>query len=260
MEVMEGAAPAKAGSASDKVRPATKRPAPDDLAKLAETYSLAALRRHYRVGHAVLVRWLTEVGIRSEGQRCVHRPMPEDFPSRAHERNAVLMEAYGCSDTLIARWRRQCGVACGTRKPARDLPHGFADVARRLTVKELMQRYGAGKGLITRWRKRVGGAAAPRPPAPRFQVAALPVLPPASRDMSIGGRAADHLRSPRGGGWVVYRCRETGEADRNGDHFLVGTRVMTEDDMLQMAERKGFRAFEDMPRATPAITSAAVSL
>lgn len=260
MDVMESAAPGMPGSASGYVRPGrAPRPVPDDFVARAAVLTRRELRRHYGIGAQLLGKWLVATGLLQASQpNSNYRQMPADFPARARERNADLREAYGCGDALIARWRRQCGIA--PLQPRQSpVPDDFADHAQ-LTARELSERYGVCKNTITDWRKKIGVVWRPPASAKRFRVAPLPILPPAGRDMSIMGRAADHLRTPRGGGWIVYRCTEAGQADRDGDHFFVGTRVMTEDDMLQMAERKGFRAFEDMPRLAPAITSAAVSL
>ena len=73
---------------------------------------------------------------------------------------------------------------------------------------------------------------------------ALPTPPSATRDFSVEGRAADHLRSPCGGGWAVCHCDKFGKFHRSGSHFRVGRMVMTPDEMLAFARRKGFQIFE----------------
>jgi hypothetical protein len=60
------------------------------------------------------------------------------------------------------------------------------------------------------------------------------------RDMSKAGQAADFLR--RLG--PVYRCTDLGRADIAGSMWRFGNAVLTADDLIDRAERKGWRAVE----------------
>ncbi|AGH48747.1 hypothetical protein G432_05100 [Sphingomonas sp. MM-1] len=214
------------------------RPVPDDFAALAATMSRAQMQAHYRVRSSTLSAWYVAAGLRPPVPS-QQRPAPADFAEHGRRPSAELRERYGCSNELLARWRKQHGISMADGPTARPVPEDFAIRARSSTNRELAEHYGVGRALISRWRAKCGlsgGISTYRWKVPTpTQVGA--------RDSSLAGRAADHLRLPRAGSWVVFRCDAAGTADPSGGHFRVGTRLMTEDEMIQFAERKGFAAF-----------------
>lgn len=232
------------------------RPTPPDLAEMAQRLLRKPLERHYGCGQRTMDRWLADAGVTMPDNRSAHaqrpRECPKDFRLHGHKPNAVLMEIYGSGHDLIARWRKECGIKSPTNVPKRPpmmpVPDDFRTVAPRLTRAETAAHYGVGASTVLRWAKETHTAARP-PINPHREISMSPsgrtVRLETFRSCTLADRAADHLRSPRAGGWHVHRCWSTGVADPKGDWWRVGTKPpMSAADLVAMARRKGFDADE----------------
>ena len=113
-------------------------------------------------------------------------------------------------------------------------PSDFTDHARTKTNRQLAEKYGVGEKTVTRWRKETGCTAAIRP----FASAALPkpqVPPIAPGTVS---EAAQYLRKTYR---PVYHRVIEGREYRG--QYVVGTQVLSEQEVVELAEEKGLRTY-----------------
>ena len=119
----------------------------------------------------------------------------------------------------------------------RTCPPDFADHAPVKTNRQLAERYGVGEKTITRWRKETGCTAAIRP----FATAALPKQHVPAISPGLVNEAAQHLRKTHRP--VYHRIIEGKEYK---GQYVVGTQVMSEEEIVALAEEKGFRPYSRM--------------
>lgn len=112
-------------------------------------------------------------------------------------------------------------------------PPDFTDHAPTKTNRQLAEKYGVGEKTITRWRKETGCTAAIRP----FATAALPKQLVPSISPGLASEAAQFLRKTHR---PVYHRIIEGKEFRG--QYVVGTQVLTEDEVIALAEEKGFQA------------------
>jgi hypothetical protein len=184
------------------------------------------------------------------------RPVPADFAKWAKvETNEQLKVRYCTGSGALARWRNETGIHGKGRKGCRPTnykptPADFAELAPTMTRRELMHRFGIGDFVLKRWlheartdyrAEEVRSArvrAARSRPAAHYGSHKNYVLD--SRDGGIHSRAQSFLQ--RIG--PVFRCTETGQPSPRGSHFMVWGRVLTPDDMMERAKRRGFDSDE----------------
>jgi hypothetical protein len=118
--------------------------------------------------------------------------------------------------------------------PVLTLPSDFTDHAPRQTNRQLAERYGVGEKTVTRWRKETGCTAAIRP----FASAALPKQHVPSITSGLAGEAAQHLRKTHR---PVYHRIIEGREYRG--QYVVGTQVLSEQELVALAFEKGFRLY-----------------
>lgn len=167
-----------------------------------------------------------------------------------------IAAACGCSNSYVTRLITKLGLQ-GQGRKQEAVPADFAERAVRSSTRALAAHYARSVGTISRWRKETGAVyvydrsevakrpapiAAPEPRKPQrrqFVAGYVPIkAQPVLRDMSLAARAADEcLRRIA----PVFRCREDGRADPNGTHWFYG-RARTADELVAIAERKGWRA------------------
>ena len=112
-------------------------------------------------------------------------------------------------------------------------PPDFTDHAPTKTNRQLAEKYGVGEKTITRWRKETGCTATIRP----FATAALPKQLVPSISPGLASEAAQFLRKTHR---PVYHRIIEGKEFRG--QYVVGTQVMSEDEVIALAEEKGFQA------------------
>lgn len=148
------------------------------------------------------------------------------------------------------------------REP-RPAPEDFAAVAVTESSRELCRRYNAGRKLVARWREETGAFLSDamkreihgRPHRKPASVKPVVVKPPKApkrfitglvpqavaeikRDMSRAGLAASFMQRD---GWVCHRCTADGRAmPGTGSHWRLGRLVVTDAELIERAERKGF--------------------
>ena len=147
----------------------------------------------------------------------------------------------GC---LINRSSRGRCKPCATTGLKRARPADFLETLRKLGSQGAARHYRASLGTVTRWRRElelkpqarmkrgIGQSRSDRGFMPR------PLLQ--NRDMSLAGQAADYLR--RYGS--VYRCDDLGKPMAKGSHWRRNYAVMSDDELIQRAERLGWKRME----------------
>ena len=118
--------------------------------------------------------------------------------------------------------------------PVLAYPADFADHARQQTNRQLAEKYGVGEKVVTRWRKETGISAAVRP----GNSAHLPKPYVPSVSPGLAAEAAQHMRKTHRP--VYHRVIEGAEFR---GQYVVGTQVLTEDELVSFALEKGFRVF-----------------
>jgi hypothetical protein len=121
--------------------------------------------------------------------------------------------------------------------PILTCPPDFADHAPVKTNRQLAEKYGVGEKTITRWRKETGCTASIRP----FASAALPKQHVPSISPGLASEAAQYLRKTHR---PVYHRVIEGKEFRG--QYVVGTQILSEDEVVAMAEDKGFRAYNPL--------------
>ena len=121
--------------------------------------------------------------------------------------------------------------------PILKCPSDFTDHAKVKTNRQLAEKYGVGEKTITRWRKETGCTAAIRP----FASAALPKQLVPSISPGLASEAAQFLRKTHR---PVYHRIIEGKEFRG--QYVVGTQVLSEDEIVALAEEKGFQAYSPL--------------
>ena len=116
-------------------------------------------------------------------------------------------------------------------------PPDFADHAPVKTNRQLAEKYGVGEKTITRWRKETGCTATIRP----FATAALPKQHVPAISPGLASEAAQHLRKTHR---PVYHRIIEGKEFRG--QYVVGTQVLSEEELVALAEEKGFSAYNPL--------------
>ncbi len=118
--------------------------------------------------------------------------------------------------------------------PIFTCPPDFADHAPVKTNRQLAEKYGVGEKTITRWRKETGCTASIRP----FATAALPKQHVPAISPGLASEAAQHLRK-------IYRpvYHRIIEGKEYRGQYVVGTQILEEQEVVALAEEKGFRPF-----------------
>ena len=121
--------------------------------------------------------------------------------------------------------------------PILKCPSDFADHAQVKTNRQLAEKFGVGEKTITRWRKETGCTASIRP----FASAALPKQLVPAISPGLASEAAQYLRKTHR---PVYHRIIEGREFRG--QYVVGTQVMNEDEIVALAEGKGFQPYNRM--------------
>jgi hypothetical protein len=121
--------------------------------------------------------------------------------------------------------------------PILTCPPDFTDHAPVKTNRQLAEKYGVGEKTITRWRKETGCTASIRP----FASAALPKQHVPSISPGLASEAAQFLRKTHR---PVYHRVIEGKEFRG--QYVVGTQVLSEQEVVSLAEDKGFQAYNPL--------------
>jgi hypothetical protein len=121
--------------------------------------------------------------------------------------------------------------------PVLTCPSDFADHATAKTNRQLAAKYGVGEKTITRWRKQSGCTASIRP----FASAALPKPHVPSISPGLASEAAQFLRKTHR---PVYHRIIEGKEFRG--QYVVGAQLLSEPEVVALAEQKGFRSYNRM--------------
>ena len=121
--------------------------------------------------------------------------------------------------------------------PVLTCPPDFTDHAPIKTNRQLAEKYGVGEKTITRWRQETGCTASIRP----FATAALPKQHVPSISPGLASEAAQFLRKTHR---PVYHRIIEGKEFRG--QYVVGTQVLSENELVALAEDKGFRQHDSL--------------
>ena len=116
-------------------------------------------------------------------------------------------------------------------------PTDFTDHAPVKTNRQLAEKFGVGEKTITRWRKETGCTASIRP----FASAALPKQLVPAISPGVASEAAQYLRKTHR---PVYHRIIEGKEFRG--QYVVGTQVLNEEQIVALAEDKGFQPYSRM--------------
>lgn len=116
-------------------------------------------------------------------------------------------------------------------------PPDFSDHARSKTNRQLAEKYSVGEKTVTRWRKETGCTASIK----AFTNAALPKPQVPSISPGLASEAAQHLRKTHRP--VYHRVIEGAEFR---GQYVVGTMVLSEQQVVELADEKGFRRYNAM--------------
>lgn len=183
----------------------------------------------------------SEARCRSCGQEPRRRAMPDDFALVAPTMSAVdLAKHYSCSNAKITEWFAATGMSRSTQtrfKALGSAPETFARVAPTMSLHELEMMFDRGAHVIKRWCAEEG--VSPRRYVPHFVSRGnrMPVAPVVFHDLSRAGQAAEYLQ--RFG--PVYRCNANGRADAEGQHWSRRGFVLTDDEIIERADRLGWQ-------------------
>ncbi|MDO7841103.1 hypothetical protein [Sphingomonas immobilis] len=223
-------------------------PLPEDFAAHASSMTFVQLREHYGRGSGTISRWIRE----SKVSRSRTRSRPSDFAELAQTMtSAELRLHYRTSKASISQWRRECAIvtprerhiSAGTFKPT-PVPENFRQVAPTLSVHAAKIFFEVGDTVLRRWEAEAGVRLRRQLPGRPRQPGT--VINDTIRDMSRAGQAADFLR--RFG--PVARCDATGRYLADGFYWRRGSTVLSADEVIERAERNGWRA--DAWRQIPA--------
>ena len=171
--------------------------------------------------------------------------VPADFAEHSHLSNRELRNHYGVGDKVLARWRKETGLAADAGRNASSAararwqtaknappPDDFKDFASRHVNRELCERYGVSEHTISRWRKETGTSSSitgfRTAPLPKQAVPSIPA-----------GEAAEACQFLRPSHRPVYHRKIEG-AKYEGQ-YVVGSNVFTEEELIKYARSKGFR-------------------
>lgn len=184
------------------------------------------------------------------------RPAPDDFATFAPGKTCLELEAhYRAAQKTIARWRRETGVRAATHKEraqgmVRQAPPQFANMAPTMTIAALSAHFRAGRARVRRWLAELDIE-----PGKRSYPSYVPHLRRASNRNPLGSLKTQDFGAHGDGSLAqravdeclrhyapVYRCDEAGKQDCHGRFWRVGSAVLTDDEIVARAQRKGWDA------------------
>ncbi|WCT73950.1 hypothetical protein PQ455_01575 [Sphingomonas naphthae] len=253
MDMRNSAEAGETVSASPKPRPLRvhAKPCPPDIVSVALSHTTLTLQRHYGVGSSTMRRWLKVSGAKTRPRGGNgRRDAPKDFEVVAPGKTiAQLQIIYRCSDSMISRWRKACGIVTisSVRRP---MPDQFREDAAYYSLRELAARYGVARDTITRWAVNAGIRLKGRPvaktkDAPSIAKAGVPRTPPIpALPAGAAAQAAQHLRRffPNVYPAAILDLKERKRLPGFGrDMWVVAGRgTLPANDLIALAESKGF--------------------
>lgn len=150
---------------------------------------------------------------------------PESFSKDALRPNKELQKKYNVGEKTLARWRKEIGV-----NRMQEAPSDFKERALGKTNEWLCDYYHVGGTIIARWRKETGAA----PTAPmgwrRGVSAHQTTISRSKEDEAV--RFLQKIYRP-----VYNRRIENRMLD---GQYVVGRKIMSAEDMVKLAEERGF--------------------
>lgn len=239
-----------------------EQPVPADFAELAGTHCNDWVRQHYGISKKILHRWRRETGVPAPQppQRRAgflfpprgKRPIPEDFAQQAASKSQKeLREHYSVSWEICRRWYKEAGIPPAPRSVRPEYipaPADFVEMCAKLYPAALARHYGVSHEKISRWIADTGALPRayrrPKPqpikrakPSPKGRMA-LPAAPrQAAAPSGQEEEAAQFLRRfyP-----FVFHCNERGGANLKGKFWRCGNTVLTPEELIERAKRKGW--------------------
>jgi len=174
------------------------------------------------------------------GKPRVERQLPDDFAQLAtNMTNDELAAHYRTRKENITLWRKLTGVfAVRVPPPPRQhptLPAGFALDAPGLTMKQAKERYNRGETTLNRWAIEAD-ICFRTPRLAKTIMGPKGAVDRTQRDMTRAGQAADYLRRLSS----VFRCDANGRAKTNGKFWRRGSATLTDADLIERAEDRGW--------------------
>lgn len=235
------------------------RPAPADLERRYMTMKRDELLVYYKCGDSTLARWLKEAGIKRKPSyfASLKKSLPANLAELAHGKNLrELAKIIGMTSEYLGHRLQQeapavyehCRANSRRQKP---IPDDFAEVGMMLSTSRLAAHYKTGESTIKRWcqmmplewqRERAAGmqkrsATLNKPAHSRAKMTWAPVarIPEAAGDMA--SQAARYLQRFYSN---VFNVGKVYGKKALEDTYAVGTLRMHRDDMIALAEERGF--------------------
>lgn len=216
---------------------APQRPVPEGFREYLLANSSNATQRHFKAMYLTFKRWCEQEDlldfVRARQGNPIDRsgmeplPMPDDFEHWcSRESTDALCRRCEVGPKPVRRWIADLGFK-PVRNPVerRPPPPNFVAIVATMYRFQAAKHLGVGDNTLQRWAKETGAVFKPRR---KFSPTQPKLFTPLA-DSSVAGQAARHLQSR---GWSpVYR--------KDGG-YIVGRLTMSTDDMISMAERKGF--------------------
>lgn len=187
------------------------------------------------------------------------RELPEDFTRVAPTMPRVAAQAHwNCGAVTLTRWYKETGIRPALRASTLIVaPDDLAERVAGMSIKEAAEKLGINRKAAGRIMRDasldVGYGQRTEKPAPvadnRWKAFKLAGAPPApinfyNRNMTVEGQAQDMLQNDR---WTVFRCDETGKADPSGKFWICGDRRVTNEELIERAERAARRMGRTIP-------------
>lgn len=208
----------------------------DDLINDVKTMTTVEIARKYGVGRSTVLRHCKRLGIAP----AFRKGPPEGFTDDAkHMSIRSLAAKYNLNQKTVSRMIKTLDIERTVPiipRKRREAPEGFADAAKTMTLRELAERFSMSTKVASRLIRRMGIVRVSRPKTrPSTNRGWVMSIENRSKaDQSPAHIAANYLR----GFDPVLRCDHTGKLNPEGSHWHIRGRVVTGDELMEMAESK----------------------
>lgn len=212
---------------------------------VAEGRSSAQIGMHFGKTKKTIVEAVSRYGLgpwqSRSGVPAGNMPPPADFDELFHNNSVMaLRQICGRSGVTIARWIRERGLSrpAGWRQPLEQAPSYFADAVKRgSTIAQLKEMTGKGGAVVRRWRTEALADMVVKPQPRKLPALGHSVTRLTTPSRGYGEEAATFMQRD---GWIVYRCTTEGRQSIGGKFWRLGRLVVTDAELVERAERKGF--------------------
>lgn len=210
----------------------------DQFSADAKTMTREQLMAKYGITERTVNKWCLATGVRLTRHNG-KKPAPEGFTDDAkHMSIRSLAAKYNLNQKTISRMIKALGIERSVPiipRKRREAPEGFADAAKTMTLRELAERFSMSTKVASRIIRQMGIVRVPRPKTRTANKGWIMSIENRSdADQSPAHVAANYLRKFD----PVLRCNEDGKINPSGKYWHIRGRVVTGDELMEMAESK----------------------